>query len=379
MNPSNPHHRNERGSALVIALGMAVPLVIAGGTLLMAVTHERTVTEDALVITKTRDAADAGAHDAIAKLVANAAYTGTYSLAMGGPTASVTVSAWATNGSDDDGDGAVDEADEANFIGVTSSGASNVAYGQNGAISHTAARDATRTVHAVLQKNNLNIAVNQALYIDDPNASFKFSGTQFLISGNDTNINNSPGPNAAISGIGTPGDPAPIKAQIAKNQKSCIIGLGTNPSVGNTADVDLSTAMTSYGNMATTTWNGPNDTLSGCFIGNRTTLTPAIGHAKGNVSTTGGATGCGIMIIDGDLTVNGTFDYVGLFFVSGAVRFNGGGGNKDLHGAILTLGAVDGTDVTINGTVQLRYSSEAISLLNTKLSSGVSLVSWRER
>lgn len=84
-------------------------------------------------------------------------------------------------------------------------------------------------------------------------------------------------------------------------------------------------------------------------------------------------------MVDGDLTLTGTFKYVGFILVSGAVTIKGGGGDKDIYGGLLTLGAVTGEGITLSGAVQIRYSSLALSTVETELSGGVTLVAWSQR
>ena len=57
----------------------------------------------------------------------------------------------------------------------------------------------------------------------------------------------------------------------------------------------------------------------------------------------------------------------------------GTGGLTPQRGALYTLGAVDGTDVTLNGSVELRYSSEALTVVTSQLAANVSVVSWTQR
>ncbi|MBM4013750.1 MAG: hypothetical protein FJ293_02140 [Planctomycetes bacterium] len=369
-------HRTRRGNALLIALGATTTLIVSAGTLLVAVTNERTGTEQSVVNAQARDASTSGAEDALAILDNNANWTGTFQSAYGGPLADVTVSVWGTDGIDNDGDGSADESDEEVFVSVTSVGRVNQQLDGSGLLVERASRSADSRTEVVLQRTSLNLAADQAIYVDDAAATFKFSGTAFLISGNDTNIDGSAGPGAAKPGIGTVGDPNGIKSQLKTNQKPKVIGLGGPPSVANVGDIDMPTTIDSLKALATIVFNGPDDLYSG-DLGDFDAKVAVITHAKGNLKLNGSSSGCGILIVDGDVDFNGNFDFAGLIYVSGAVRFNGGGGGKNLRGALFTLGAVTGNDVTINGSVDLRYSSEAITLVNTQLSSGLTVVSWK--
>jgi hypothetical protein len=377
MEPDMPiSSRSRRGNALLLALGATTTLIIAAGTLLVSVTQERTGTEQSVVNAQARDASTSGAEDALAILDGNSSWTGTFQSAYGGPIADVTVADWGADGADNDGDGTVDESDEDGFIGVISIGRVNQLLDANSALVERASRHADSRTEVVLSKTSLNLAAEQAIYVDDAAATFKFSGTAFLISGNDTNIDGTAGPGASKPGIGTVGDPAGIKSQLKANQKPKVIGFGGAPSVANVGDIDLPATMDSLKELATIVFNGPDDSYSG-DLGSFDDQVAVITHAKGDLKLNGNTSGCGILIVEGDVDFNGNFDYAGLIYVTGAVRFNGGGGGKNLRGALFTLGAVTGNDVTINGSVDLRYSSEAITLVNTQLSSSLTVVSWK--
>ncbi len=100
-----------------------------------------------------------------------------------------------------------------------------------------------------------------------------------------------------------------------------------------------------------------------------TASAPKIVVAKGDLTLHAG--GAGILIVQGDLTLNGNFSYDGLIFVlgTGQVRRNGGG-NGEIRGGIL-VGAFTSTSPTFNlpaevdtgggGNSLIRYCSDAIN------------------
>jgi len=369
---------SRRGNALLLALGATTTLIVAAGTLLVAVTQERTATEQSMVNAQARDASTSGAEDALARLSTDPKFEGAFAVDMGGSTADVTVVDWTDDGVDNDNDGTKDEADEEDMILVTSTGRSNETLDKNGNLIDLPTRHAHSVTEVILRRTDLNLAANQAVYVDDPAALFKFAGTAFLISGNDTNMDGSKGPNAALPGIGTVGNPAGIISQLKATQKDKVIGDGGPPSVAKVTDMDLMTTMDFLKPLATKVFGGPSDSYSG-DLGDLKNEKPIVVHAKGSLKLNGNTTGCGILIVDGDVDFNGTFDFAGIIYASGAIRFNGGGGGKNLRGALFTLGAVSGDDITINGSVDLRYSSEAIALVNEQLSGGVEVLSWRRK
>jgi len=71
----------------------------------------------------------------------------------------------------------------------------------------------------------------------------------------------------------------------------------------------------------------------------------------------GGSSGCGLLLVDGDLAVHGGFEWYGVILVTGSITFTGGGG-KNVTGAILAGGtaAVD----LVGGDANIIYCSTAI-------------------
>ncbi len=370
--------RPSRGNALVLALGSTTTLVIAGGTLLVAVTQERIATEQSVVNAQARDASVSGVEDALALLDVDPDYSGSYPLAMGGPRADVTISWWGDDLLDNDEDGAVDEADEADYRAIVSIGSANVVAGSGGLALELPTRRALHRTEVVVQRYSLDLAAQQALYVDDAAAAFDFDGASFLLSGIDTNLDDGAGPGVALPGIGTVGDPAAILAQLDPSQLAQVIGIGGCGSVGTVADIDLAGTMSTLATAATLQWNGADEHHSGA-IGDLACQVAVVAHASGNLEIDGATTGCGVLLVDGDLRIDADFDYAGLIYVAGAVRFHGAGAMR-LRGAIYTLGAMaGGDDVEIDGAVDLRYSSEAIGLVSTQLADRYSIVSWQQR
>lgn len=75
--------------------------------------------------------------------------------------------------------------------------------------------------------------------------------------------------------------------------------------------------------------------------------------------------GQGILLVNGNLRFNGNSNYVGLILVRGS--FEGGTGNIDIDGSLLSLNA-DLTNDTINGNISIDYSSCAVSTVLNNLS-----------
>lgn len=76
--------------------------------------------------------------------------------------------------------------------------------------------------------------------------------------------------------------------------------------------------------------------------------TPVTEYVPGSVKLTADASGSGILIVDGDLEINGGLNWYGLILVRGKVSFTGGAGaSTNLYGAILA-----GDDVSASNQVQ---------------------------
>jgi hypothetical protein len=371
--------RSRRGFAAVMAITSVIPLVTIAGTLLMVTVRAHDEFEESLIVTKARDTAASGAQDAMAKLALDADYSGSYDLAIGGATAHVVVTDWASDGIDNDGNGKVDDALEDDYVAIFSEGRVNVAFDAKGNEVATAAQSRRATANVITKKVHLSLPVEAAFYVDDPLATVAFSGSSFSISGDDVNLDGKKGPKPSLPGIGVPGDPAYLASELTKSQKSKVTGLGGTPSVKNVADIDLVYEMQHLGRLATLIWSDPNEKISNAKIGDFSKLVPVIAHAKGDLKLSGGSTGCGVLVVDGNLELSGSFDFVGVIYVAGSVTFTGGGGKKNLRGALLTPGNIAGTDGSLAGSVNLQYSSQAVDILQSKLSDGVELISWAQR
>jgi hypothetical protein len=370
--------RSTKGGALIIALCATIPLLIAAGTLLITVTQGRRATETTVALAQARDASASGAQDALAQLTTNPNYRGSYQLALNGPLATVSVSAWGTDGIDNDADGAVDDAAEEPFVEIVSTGTTNIAFDPYGFEIARPSRHARSITEAIVQTTDLDIVVDQAVYLDDSMAPFVFNNTQFLIDGDDKNLDDTAGPNAALPGIGTAGDTTDVTAQLGAGQDACVVGAGGTPSVAKVADIDLAAQVPTLAALATQTWGGPSDTFNGS-IGDRSTMTPVIAYAKGNLTLDASTSGCGILIVDGDLEIDDSFDFAGFIYVAGNVTFGSNGGDKLLHGALFSAGGIDGPDPTFGGMVKLQYCSEALKTVSTRLAGSIALVSWMQR
>jgi Tfp pilus assembly protein PilX len=75
------------------------------------------------------------------------------------------------------------------------------------------------------------------------------------------------------------------------------------------------------------------------------------------IKLAGGSSGCGMLLVEGDLQVEGGFQWYGLILVTGSITFTGGGG-KNVTGAILSAG--DAAIDMVGGDANIIYCSKAI-------------------
>lgn len=87
-------------------------------------------------------------------------------------------------------------------------------------------------------------------------------------------------------------------------------------------------------------------------------------------------TGYGILLIKGDLELGGGFTWYGPILATGSITLNGGGGNPiNIYGQIMS-GTSTLTDVTVNGTNTIQYSSCMIK--NAEAGASLKVASWKQ-
>src|SRR5712671_89983 len=123
----------------------------------------------------------------------------------------------------------------------------------------------------------------------------------------------------------------------------------TLPNFSCTGTQDLTTMPATYKNCGTQSSQQfgtyPTGLPTEPALGSYTSVTEYI---PGSVHLTSAASGSGILIVDGDLDINGGLNWYGLILVRGKVSFTGGAGaSTNLYGAILA-----GDDVNASNTAQ---------------------------
>ena len=81
--------------------------------------------------------------------------------------------------------------------------------------------------------------------------------------------------------------------------------------------------------------------------------------------------GYGLLLVEGDLTLGGGFEWNGLILITGTLTLNGGGAGINIRGAVLANQTAD-----INGGVDVRYDS--CNIFNAFNSLPYKIISWKE-
>jgi Tfp pilus assembly protein PilX len=92
-----------------------------------------------------------------------------------------------------------------------------------------------------------------------------------------------------------------------------------------------------------------------------------------DIKLAGGSSGCGVLLVEGDLDVNGGFSWHGVILATGSVKYTGGG-SKQVTGGMLSGGTVDAD--MVGGNANIVFCSSAVK--NQTESLPVRLLSWRD-
>jgi Tfp pilus assembly protein PilX len=166
------------------------------------------------------------------------------------------------------------------------------------------------------------------------------------------------------SGADVPG--VLTRATVSQNGHPQIYG---DPPIseGSTLNMGISTLVSQLGSNAKYSYAVNSATLTGMNWGS-----PVAGATPQNASScnqrnvvyfetsstyvklAGGSSGCGILLVNGDLNINGGFHWYGAIIVTGSVIFSGGG-EKNVTGGILAGGSVSAD--MVGGDASIVYCS----------------------
>ena len=107
---------------------------------------------------------------------------------------------------------------------------------------------------------------------------------------------------------------------------------------------------------------GPGATTYSGNLGNWQTGDFKITYSNGDL-TLKGQTGAGILLVDGNLKTQGSgWNYVGYVFVTGGIELRNSTAPEQIWGATF-IGGNTTRDLYLKGPDQIRYSSQALSLV----------------
>ena len=188
--------------------------------------------------------------------------------------------------------------------------------------------------------------------------------------------------NPSVPGIGVDGvqQRDTVIAMIAKNKDAHIDGYGGPPSVHVVPDDSVN-----WAEYALELANNPDIQIplppkAKKLTDWGTLASPKVTFVHGDITINNAdvSSGCGILVVDGSLTVLGNFTYVGLVISYKETLVLGGGGTVTIVGSL--VGAGTEIDLTNNlGNFSILYSSSALSLIDNLIQTKrFEILSWWE-
>ena len=191
------------------------------------------------------------------------------------------------------------------------------------------------------------------------------NGSSLTVNGNDAC-----GAETALAPIYTK-DPATTNL----NGSPTLSGSPSTPQHG-TLDIDIPGYIDSLMANATTTLT---EDQNGASYGSATNYVTVYSDTNNPPNNQGlklqNLTGYGILLVKGDLTLGGGFQWNGLILSTGSVTLNGGGSNINIQGLVFT-GTSTLTDVTINGGNVIGYDSCKVK--KSFAASPLKVVNWKQ-
>ena len=241
-------------------------------------------------------------------------------------------------------------------------------------------RGERNVVVANVTRSNVPLVSPGAIYLaTDAATKATFKGNAFIVDGNDHDYNGGAGPAAPVPGIATRSDTnTQDTLKSLKQQPDNVQGLGYSngppviPSVATFPAAPSIAQMNQFiadllGRLGVVT--DGDSTINGTATFG-TTAAPQITHftASGGVTIkgNGNASGAGIMIVEGDLTIQGTLGFKGLILVRGRTNVLQDPPETDLSGNMTLYGSLWTQDVNlvVGGSAIVDYSSNALQLAN---------------
>lgn len=255
---------------------------------------------------------------------------------------------------DNDGDDQTDEFDEQLFEVVVTG------------FYRRATRRIVCYVGPILRMPSITGAIN----LQDGTADVSIDGASFRVRGTDTDLDGSAGDGAPVPGIqiAQPGTTDTINSKLNKQQEDRVTGLGGTPSVQEDAEtLDLPAILDELRVAAHNVLPGGSyDELPGPESEWQIT------YIDGDLDLGGSPRASGVLAVAGDAVLSGSVEFDGLVIVLGNVKLSGGG-----SGAMIRGGLICGGDLTLKGTVDVLFSSEAAEKVR-EIALRRRLMGWRE-
>ncbi len=234
-------------------------------------------------------------------------------------------------------------------------------------------------VVARVRRSNIPSTAPGAIYLSqNGQTNATFNGNGFTIDGNDHLLTGGlANPNHPIPGLSTRNDTNTQEAinSLSANQRNDVIGLGYiagSPSVPSISTSPAAPTPAQLNQLATDLLARPGVvSLSDTQVqGNATFGTeaqPQITYFNDSdgvtIKANGNSSGAGVMIVEGDLTIQGSIEFKGLIIVRGRTRVIGttdDTGNATVYGSLWT----NDLNLTVGGSALLYYSSQGLTLAN---------------
>ena len=159
------------------------------------------------------------------------------------------------------------------------------------------------------------------------------------------------------------------------NGSPTLSGTPSTPQHG-TLDLDIPAYIDALKGNATTTLTADQN---GATYGSSTDYTTVYSDTDNPPNNQGlklqNVTGYGILLVKGDLTLGGGFQWNGIILATGSVTLDGGGGGINIQGLVFT-GTSTLTDVTINGGNVIGYDSCKVK--KSFAASPLKVVNWKQ-
>ena len=388
------HLKNERGAALVIGLMFLAILGLLGTTAVVLTTTDMQIGSNYKTSVQSFNAAQAGIDEARARLKGNAANpivdgdptNANWETYIGTDTLAQKLSGYATGDTITTSVHTFTDMDYAVQLRHALDAGGNVLYwgdsdgdgfsernttlGNNIylATSYATAGGANQTLTVEITRVP-PLSVTAALYVE---GNTDVNAAKTLIDGNDKCGSgvNLPGV-ASTQGSGV--SCAPAKTGGCDN-------VDGSPEIQyNTPDMDVQGIIDDYKAFANIThgggtapginWGVPTNiaTTPDCNVSN-------IVYVSSSLHLTAHATGCGILLVDGDLDATGGLEWYGLVIASGCIsNYTGAGGNDGIAGAAISGG---NCKTKVSGSTQLNYCSTAVEDAAQNLP--LKVLSWKD-